>query len=109
MWYYTNHKLSIETINTKEKTDQEIFEELLEEKDLWYAFSKLDSMWDDVKWYDIEEKILAFSKKYPNKLFKLYWEGEESDDIWEQHFLNWRTKKVEAQMILPKIKLDELE
>lgn len=40
------------------------------------------------KWYDNEIDMCRISKKYPNILFTLYGDGEESDDLWVKYWLN---------------------
>lgn len=41
---------------------------------------------DSAKWYDHEEELKEFSAKYPETLFILSGEGEESGDIWRKYF-----------------------
>lgn len=42
---------------------------------------------NDWKWYDWQKDMEKLAKKFPNILFLLHGDGEESDDIWE-----WRGK-----------------
>ena len=92
MWYYTRHSLSIEDNPTKEKSNQEIFEEIKADENIWYGFYELDEFWESIKGYDLEHNLKEFSKKYPNKIFRIKWEWEENYDIWEMVICNWKSK-----------------
>lgn len=48
---------------------------------------------DICKWYDHDEDMKKFSKKYPGTVFVLSGEGEESGDIWKKYY---RAGKVQA-------------
>jgi hypothetical protein len=109
MWYNTRHKLEIETIEIIIDND-EVFNSLKEsDEQAKSAFDELWEYWEEIKGYDLEVTIREFSKKYPNKIFTLNWEWEEQGDVWKQVFCNWKTKKVEAEMKLPDISLEDLE
>ena len=40
------------------------------------------------RWYEHERDMLALSREFPEILFCLYGEEEDSDDRWRQFFLN---------------------
>ena len=42
------------------------------------------------KWYDHEEDLKELSLKFPDVVFEVYGDGEESDDLWYKYFKNGR-------------------
>ena len=43
---------------------------------------------DTIKWYEWEEDIRNLSKEFPDILFEVSGDGEESEDFWIAYFLN---------------------
>jgi hypothetical protein len=56
---------------------------------------------DDSRWYEHQEDMTEFSKKYPTFLFVLNGEGEESGDIWREYFLNGKSQHEKATLQIP--------
>lgn len=59
---------------------------------------------DTCKWYDHVKEMAEFSKKFPDVLFILSGEGEESGDIWRKYFLDGK-----VQVSKVKIEFDEFD
>lgn len=57
--------------------------------------------YDCCKWYDHESDMKIISKKFPNHVFKLHGEGEESGDIWDKWFMNGKMQICIAKIIIP--------
>ncbi len=55
-----------------------------------YVFS------DECKWYDHDDDMKKFTKKYPEILFILSGEGEESGDLWRKYYKNGKVQVAEA-------------
>ena len=43
---------------------------------------------DTMKWYDHDEDMKELSKQYPDYVFELYGDGEETDDEWYTYYCN---------------------
>ena len=59
---------------------------------------------DSIKWYDHEKEMRGYSQMYPNLVFKLSGEGEESGDIWVKYFKNGK-----MQVCKVKITFDDFD
>jgi hypothetical protein len=53
---------------------------------------------DAMKWYDWNDDLASISKDYPNLLFSLEGEGEESGDIWKAWARNGKVVVVKAEI-----------
>ena len=54
-----------------------------------------------VAWSSHVEDLLAFSKKYPQVLFRLEGEGEEHGDYWKHYFKNGKQQVARGVMTYP--------
>ena len=89
MAYLTHYELSIvEGADSIEKVIQEESEENFE---LSYSLDESGYTRESSKWYDHEFDLKRISMKYPNSIFKLSGEGENSEDIWDKYFKNGKT------------------
>ena len=43
---------------------------------------------DEEKWYDCEENMKEYSLLYPDLIFMIHGDGEESEDFWDEYFKN---------------------
>lgn len=88
MGYYTNYKLTSKPEATDEiRVDLENFIDNYQ----FYFDDKNDSIIpsDEIKWYDHDQDMKLFSKKYPNHIFYLVGIGEDTwHDIWRKTFQN---------------------
>ena len=67
-------------------------------RDLEDAIDELDTLYGDVsggfysgetiKWYEWDDDIRKLSREFPDILFEVSGDGEESDDFWMAYFLN---------------------
>lgn len=105
MGYYTRY--SLEVVGPSDPTA--VISQLREEVD--YAegcLTRDGSSRERLTWYEHEDDLRAFSKKYPEVLFKLSGEGEEGD-IWDKYFKNGKMQLCEAVMIKPPFDHSKLE
>jgi hypothetical protein len=110
MGYYTRYSLSI-GIDENDlilgldipKTSEDLIAELRESlDDAAYALDENGNVDGDCKWYDHEDDLKSFSKKYPNALFTLSGEGEESGDIWKKYFKDGKVQRANAVITFEK-------
>ena len=50
--------------------------------------------------------MLSISEAYPSTVFRLYWNGEESDDVGIGYF--WNNNAIYEAMVIPEPKLTDL-
>jgi hypothetical protein len=54
---------------------------------------------DETKWYEHEEHMRKISLQYPDVIFELRGEGEESGDIWVKYFVNGKMQLCAAKIV----------
>lgn len=103
MGYNTTYSLKFDTSKSKTKK-REIFNEIQLRRaagmDYLYGI-ELDGYGEACKWYDHEEEMAEFSKIYPDVVFELSGEGEESGDIWKKYFKNGQKQICMAEIVYP--------
>lgn len=93
MGYYTSHNLDIIGGH------YDILAEIIEGySDTFYGLDTDGSPLDSVKWYSHEEDMRKVSKQYPELVFKLRGEGEESGDIWVEYYKNGLMQRCPAKI-----------
>ncbi len=100
MGYYTRHELTI--------IDGEDFN-IDYEKEIGEQIDYEDPFDDEIKWYDCEDDMKSFSKKYPNTTFLIDGEGEESGDVWKAYFKDGKMFKTKAVFTFEEFSIDKLE
>lgn len=65
-----------------------------------YALDTDGSSAQEAKWYNWEEDIRYFSKKYPTALFTLSGKGEDAGDIWKAYFINGKAQIAKARIVI---------
>lgn len=89
MGYYTRHELTIISGDNSIDHEKQISET-----------TNYDNCFDhEIKWYEHEKDMKAYSLKYPNTVFCLEGEGEESGDVWKKYFKNGKSLYAKAKMI----------
>lgn len=92
MGYYTRY-----TLTADGKADEIIIEELrhlCEQAE--FALEPDGTCAQESKWYDADEHLAIFSKKYPEKVFCLHGEGEEPLDVWKTYYKNGKMQHCPA-------------
>jgi len=90
MGYYTSYELRIEIDgSTNNETSEQVIEELVKEyKGAGYALDENGDTAESTKWYEHDEDLTEFSKKYPDYLFHLSGTGENNGDMWRCTYVN---------------------
>ena len=93
MGYYTTYNLKASG------REQEIWN-AIEDGELTsgYQWENYGTGWSmpECKWYDHNDDMLAISRKWPDVLFKLTGEGEESGDLWCAYYLAGKSQKIQG-------------
>ena len=96
MGYCTTYMLSVDS-------DTKSIEEILAEIDP-ALLDRLDGINDDgypidsVTWYNHEQDIKELSLLYPDCVFTLYGDGDDSEDMWYKYFKNGKMQACYANI-----------
>jgi len=78
----------------------------------WVKFNTAGKMqfdWlDDAKWYSWDEDMTKLSLAYPDVIFELYGDGEETDDVWKAVFYRGKGETVNEISYFPAINMSKL-
>ena len=98
MGYYTNYYLDIHEGN---KTIEEVLNNIDESEfeGIYYSIDEYGDTVDAVKWYNHEDDMKKFSKLYPELVFVLKGEGEESGDVWRKYFKNGKMHSCYVKLV----------
>lgn len=61
------------------------------------------------KWYNCSADMKEFSLAFPDVVFKLHGEGEESGDLWDEYFKNGMSQECRADIIYPDYDEEKLQ
>lgn len=106
MGYYTRYDLKVDS------QDEKLWEFLENDEtasNYGSLISFVNGQSDSCKWYDHEEEMKDVSKKFPDVLFTLEGEGEESDDIWKKYFKNGKMQSCYAKITFDEYDESKLE
>lgn len=107
MGYYTRYELDI-IENNSEVSDVVIIQGLRDfSEGANYSIDEYGECYNDTKWYDYEKDLKYYSSQYPNVLFCLNGEGEESGDIWKHYFKNGSSKYCPAKITFGSVEAEQ--
>lgn len=96
MGYYTSYELKV---LEGDLTIQEILEQVGSEfEGLNYAIDEDGDCLSECKWYEHEAEMKSLSEKFPDIVFSLHGEGEESEDVWYKYFKNGKMQECYAKI-----------
>lgn len=91
MGYYTDYTLNVQPHEGDAKCIDAIaklIENEVEKIGIFGDGSVSDGWYANAKWYDYHEDMTLLSKKFPNVIFYLEGDGEDSEDIWGRYYFN---------------------
>lgn len=115
MGYYTQHNLEVRNVKSEEEFDKlreaMFLHDCPSHSIIGYA---LDSgyyspngktadfySYGECKWYDHEVDMLRISREFPDMVFCLHCEGEESGDLWDDYYRNGMRSLCQAEVVYP--------
>ncbi len=112
MGYYTSYSLSWDC--SKSKTvwgdiSNKIKSLQNDGKNFFRGVNDFGESVDSCKWYSHEKDVAEFSKLFPDVLFELEGEGEDSGDIWKKYFLNGKVQVCNAKVTFAAFNKSKLE
>lgn len=106
MGYYTYHTLEVfdEKMNYLEDETQKhatlISNRVFGKDDPDFKDNEFPLLFSDSsKWYDCEQDMRKYSKEYPNLIFKIHGDGEESNDLWDMYAKNGKIQLCPGEVI----------
>ena len=112
MGYYTRFEL--EVYQEPEGFDPDMLDlfmmkEQKKNDNFIYTFKCIDGSFEDqmgeTKWYEFDEDMKVLAKKFPDVVFKLSGEGEETGDIWNKYYKG--DKSQDAKVVITIEEFDE--
>lgn len=64
---------------------------------------------ESMKWYDYKVHMAKLSLKFPDRLFRLTGDGEDSDDFWKGYWLNGKAFVTKAIITYESFSEDEMD
>lgn len=120
MGYHTRYELEVkyccpdcrQLTKCRKSTQQQIRKEKIfdgqhYDETTYDAVMRNDAL--DWKWYEHETSVSKLSKNYPDILFILSGEGENSRDVWKKYFLNGKVQVAKAQIVIADFDPTQLE
>lgn len=95
------------TLNIEPKPSEELLN--YEFEDGFTIGELLENNLEDMRWYEHEKDMVKLSSLFPEYLFTLDGEGEESADIWRKFFKNNKTYSWYLDYELPEFDENKLQ
>lgn len=94
MGYYTDFELTFEG----NEVDEDVIAQDLTEIS---TYDWEDALILQAKWYDYHGDMIKLSQMYPNTLFRLQGDGEESGDQWVCYYQDGKSQMCRAEITFP--------
>lgn len=120
MGYYTDYTLTVSGYNSisQSKRSLDIYddERIKALEDEIYKMNVFESggsaksdFYVNGKWYDHSNDMLLLSHRFPDFLFLLHGEGEISEDMWDEYYLDGAMQNCPAKIVYDKFDPNKLE
>jgi len=97
MGYYTRYSLKVLKSPTQHAdNEEEVIADLRKDEYVEACINEAGDCQDERKWYDHDDTMKVFSKNYPNLIFELEGEGEESGDMWKKYYKDGKSQTCQA-------------
>ena len=99
MGYYTEFNLKVQ--NSNDIID--LVDHLKTFSDgAYHAMDMYGNTVGGLKWYEYLDDMIKFSKLYPDLIFEMYGNGEETGDIWVHYFKDGKSYRDSPEIVFPK-------
>jgi hypothetical protein len=68
-----------------------------------------DEIYDFCKWYEHEHDMYLLSKEFPDIVFTVTGDGEESDDLWREYWKDGKVQNANRHIVYDEYNEDKLE
>ncbi len=108
MGYYTQYNLYVQNDAELSDMGRNAVENAVEALDIFDGGGNSQYGWSAYeKWYDHDDDMLALSARFPDVVFQLYGDGEDSEDKWMTYYKNGRSQKDALRVIIEEDPFDE--
>lgn len=107
MGYYTQYNLYVQNYDGLNETELDDVNSAIEALNIFdggdnrYGWSAYE------KWYDHDDDMLALSTRFPDVVFQLYGDGEDSEDRWMTYYKNGRCQEDALHITVEEDPFDE--
>lgn len=105
MGYYTYYSLEMHPSQEKDRENEirrAILSKIYECDSEGVAEDEIEFfLMDSLKWYNHEDDMKEISLAYPDIIFILHGEGEETGDVWKAYYSNGESEKVMVEFTFP--------
>jgi len=109
MGYYTDYELIVDPYSVWHECPTCGHTSFINHQENLCKYIGYDPFEQACKWYDWKVDMIAYSKKFPEFIFTLHGEGEESGDIWTAYFMGGKVQVEKAQVQIGGFDPDKLE
>lgn len=96
MGYMTSYSL---TVLDAHNSVLEAISDEVDRMDVFEEGNAQDGWFSWTTWYDWEEDMVLLSRRFPDVLFRLHGDGDDSEDLWDAYFLGGRMQMCPGKIV----------